>query len=146
MVQKFPGKVSRNSVNCKISEMRTIQLKILEIREQSWMERKLPKRIFENLGIPHEVVLCVGNFWKCCSICYWKLPKIQAGRFGRMESAHCFQNLILINQLLVQSVFTWRHGGHIGVPKQWNGGHVGVPNQSCGSWTIFLCKLFLLFQ
>ena len=29
--------------------------------------------------------------------------------------------------------FTWRHGGHIGVPKQWNGSHVGVPNQSCGS-------------
>ena len=29
-----------------------------------------------------------------------------------------------------KSVFTWRHGGHIGVPKQWNGGHVGVPNQS----------------
>ena len=39
-------------------------------------------------------------------------------------------------------VFTWRHGGHIGVPKQWNGGHIGVPNQSSGSWTLF----FLLFQ
>ena len=24
--------------------------------------------------------------------------------------------------------------------------HVGVPNQSCGSWTLFLCKRFLLFQ
>ena len=44
------------------------------------------------------------------------------------------------------SVFTWRHGGHIGVPKQWNGGHDAVPNQSCGSWTLFLCKCFLLFQ
>ena len=33
----------------------------------------------------------------------------------------------------LQRVFTWRHGGHIGVPKQWIGGHVGVPNQSCGS-------------
>ena len=32
-------------------------------------------------------------------------------------------------------VFTWRHGGHIGVPKQWNGGHIGVPIQSCGIWT-----------
>ena len=38
------------------------------------------------------------------------------------------------------------HGGHIGVPKQWNGGYVGVPNQSCGSWTFFLRKNFLLFQ
>ena len=27
----------------------------------------------------------------------------------------------------VWSVFTWRHGGRIGVPKHWNGGHVGVP-------------------
>ena len=24
-------------------------------------------------------------------------------------------------------VFTWRHGGHIDFPKQWNSGHVGVP-------------------
>ena len=32
MVQKFPGKVSRNSRNCWISEMRAIQPKILEIR------------------------------------------------------------------------------------------------------------------
>ena len=46
----------------------------------------------------------------------------------------------------IWSVFTWRHGFHIGIPKQWNGGHVGVPNQSCGRWTIFLCKPFLLFQ
>ena len=44
------------------------------------------------------------------------------------------------------SVLTWRHGGHIGVPKQWNGGHVGVPRQSCGSWILFLGKGFLLFQ
>ena len=43
-------------------------------------------------------------------------------------------------------VFTWRQGGHIGVPKQWNGGYVGVPNQSCGSWTLFLRKRFLLLQ
>ena len=33
------------------------------------------------------------------------------------------------------SFFTWRHRGH-----------VGVPNQSCGSWTLFLCKLFLLLH
>ena len=37
----------------------------------------------------------------------------------------------------VWSVFTWRHGGHIGVLKHWNGGHVGVPNQSSGSWTLY---------
>ena len=39
-----------------------------------------------------------------------------------------------------------RHGGHIGILKQWNGGgHDGVLNKSCGSWTLFLCKQFLLF-
>ena len=40
------------------------------------------------------------------------------------------------------SVFTRRHGFHIGVPKQWNGGHVAVPNQSCGSWTISYVNAF----
>ena len=24
-------------------------------------------------------------------------------------------------------VFTWHHGGHVGVPKQWNCGHIDVP-------------------
>ena len=47
---------------------------------------------------------------------------------------------------VLYSVFIWRHGDHIGVPKPWNGGHVGVPNKSCGSWTLFLCKQYLLFQ
>ena len=42
--------------------------------------------------------------------------------------------------------FTWRDGGHSGVPKQWNSGHVGVPNKSCGNWSLFLCKRFCLFQ
>ena len=27
-----------------------------------------------------------GNFWKCCSIRYWKLTKNQTGRFGWIES------------------------------------------------------------
>ena len=34
--------------------------------------------------------------------------------------------------LTEQSVFTWRHSGHIGVPKQWNGGHVGVQENPLG--------------
>ena len=44
------------------------------------------------------------------------------------------------------SVFAWRYGGHIDVPKRWNDAHVGVPNQSFGSWTRFFCKRVLLFQ
>ena len=34
--------------------------------------------------------------------------------------------------LTEQSVFTWRHSGHIGVPKQWNSGHVGVQENPLG--------------
>ena len=59
---------------------------------------------------------------------------------------HKFQREKDLVITLLLCVFTWRHGGHICVPKQWNGGHVCVPNQSCGSWTLFVCKRFLLFQ
>ena len=49
------------------------------------------------------------------------------------------------------SVFTWRHGGHVGVPQQWSGGHVSVLNWSlenlaplfvCES-TLYACKRML---
>ena len=40
------------------------------------------ENVFENLVIPREVFLFFGNFGKCCSIRYWKLPKIQTGHFG----------------------------------------------------------------
>ena len=42
--------------------------------------------------------------------------------------------------------FTWRHGGHVDVSKQWNGGHVGVSRKSFGSWILSLCKHFLFLQ
>ena len=46
-----------------------------------------------------------------------------------------------------QSVFKWRYGGCIGVPKtSKNGDHVGIPNKSCGRWSLFLCKRFLSLQ
>ena len=32
----------------------------------------------------------------------------------------------------IKSVFTWRHGGHIGVPRQWNG--------VLWAWTVFLIQ------
>ena len=146
MVQEFPGKVSRNSGNCKISEMRTIQLKILEIPRANLNGKKTTGKNFRKFGYTSRGC---PLFWKFLKMLFHLLLEIAENscrEFGRMESAHCFQYLILINQLLVQSVFTWRHGGHTGVSKQWNGGHVGVPNQSFGSWTLFLCKLFLLFQ
>ena len=54
---------------------------------------------------------------------------------------------IVSYRALVPDNLTRSHGGHIGIPKQWNGGHVSVPNQSCGSWTLsisYACKFFLL--
>ena len=45
------------------------------------------------------------------------------------------QENISIEAIDIYGVFTWRHGGHN-----------GVPNQSRGSWTLFLCKRFLLLQ
>ena len=55
-----------------------------------WKENS-GKKSFENLGIPREVVVFFENFGKSCSIRYWKLPKIQTGHFGWMESALYFQ-------------------------------------------------------
>ena len=112
MVQKsVPSKVSRNSGNYWISEMLTIQPK--EIPEI--LGAKLNgKNTIENLGIPREVVLCFGNFGRCCSIRYRKLPKIQRGRFGWMESAQC---LWLANYLKGEKksyyVWLWRKNSEI---------------------------------
>ena len=63
--------------------MRTIQPEVLEIPGVKMKGKKTAReKRFENLGIPRKVVLCFGNFGKRCSICYWKLPEIQRGRFG----------------------------------------------------------------
>ena len=60
-------------------EMQTTQPQILEIPGAKLNRKTTFGTNFENLGIPREVVLFFGNFGKCCSICYWKLPKIQTG-------------------------------------------------------------------
>ena len=36
---------------------------------------------------------------------------------------------VTVSLSLVKSVFTWRHSGHVDVPKQRNGGHDGVPGR-----------------
>ena len=41
--------------------------------------RKKKKKKMENLSKPCEVVFSFGNFVKCFSIRYWKLPKTQTG-------------------------------------------------------------------
>ena len=59
-------------------EMRTIQPQNLEIPGATLNGKTTSdKKNFENLGLAREVVLFFRNFGKCCSIRYWKLPKIQ---------------------------------------------------------------------
>ena len=61
IVQKFPGKVSRNSGNCSISEMRTIQPKILDFLEAKLNGEKTCGKIF-------------SKFWAYLARlpCFWK--------------------------------------------------------------------------
>ena len=56
------------------------------------------------------------------------------------------ENNVKCELALFQTLWRLFNGGHIGVPKQWKGGYVGVSNKSCGSWTLSLCKRFLLFK
>ena len=44
----------------------------------------------------------------------------------------------------VQIFFTWRHGGHIGRPKERNGGHFDGTKQPLNNWIPFLCRFYLL--
>ena len=77
-LQKFRKLLNFRNVNHSIENSK-------KIPEQSWMERTLPVKKIENLGIPRVVVLFFGNFGNRCSIRYRKLPKTQTGRFGWME-------------------------------------------------------------
>jgi hypothetical protein len=68
MVRKFPLKVSRKSENCWISEMRTIQPKILEIPGEKSREQKFPVRNFRKFGYTSRRCPLSGNSGKCHSI------------------------------------------------------------------------------
>jgi len=81
MVRKFPGKVSRKSGNCWISQ---------NSGNSGWKFKwngNSRKEISESLGIPREVVLFSGNYGKYCSVRHWEFPEIQTIIFHRIESA-----------------------------------------------------------
>ena len=60
--------------------MRTIQPKILEIPGAKLKEGKLLGKSYRKFGCNSRGCPLFENFGKCCSIRYWKLPKIQTGR------------------------------------------------------------------
>ena len=50
------------------------------------MERKLQGKNLETFGYASRGCPRFGHFEKSCFVHYWKLPKIQTGSLGRMES------------------------------------------------------------
>ena len=62
------------------------------------------------------------------------LDILETKKNRKTDLKHVVQNIFKVEaqEKCLKSVFTWLHGGHIGVPKQWNGGHVSLPRQSYG--------------
>ena len=89
--QQMVQKIYRNCKSCWISEMQTIQLKLLEILGAKLNGKKTSKKqICEKFWSTLWDCLLFQKFWKCCSVCYWKLQKIQTRCFAWMESTPSF--------------------------------------------------------
>ena len=102
MGQKFPGKVSRNSQNSWISEMRTIQLKILEIPGAKLNGKKTSGIKFPKIrGYLARLSgsICIGNLGKCCSTRYWKLPKFKSYFLVELKAPFNFFCILSLQQL-----------------------------------------------
>ena len=97
MGQKFPGKVSRNAQNSWISEMRTIQPKILEIPGVKLNGRKTSGKFGDtSRGCP----ALFGNLGKCCSTRYWKLPKFKSYFLVELKAPSNFFCILSPQQLM----------------------------------------------
>ena len=58
--------------------------------------KKTSGKKFSKFGYtPREVVFFFGNFGKCCSICYWKLPQIQSGHLVEWKEPKVFVRISL---------------------------------------------------
>ena len=82
MVQKFPEKVQEIPRTVEFPKREAFNQKFEKFQEQSRMEGKHPGKLFRKLGYTSRGCPLFGNFGKCYSIRYWKLLKIQSGRFG----------------------------------------------------------------
>ena len=116
MGQKFPGKVSRNAQNSWISEMRTIQPKILEIPGAKLNGRKTSGKLGDtSRGCP----ALFGNLGKCCSTRYWKLPKFKSYFLVELKAPSNFFCILNPQQLTETEKKNWGK-----VKKQCNSQHV----------------------
>ena len=84
---EISGKVSGNSWNCWISEMRTIQPKILEILGAKLNGKETSGKTFSKIWV---LLARFSSFLEILENALFLslLPKIQTGRFRWMESAH----------------------------------------------------------
>ena len=73
MAQKFPGKVSRNSGNCWISEMRTIQPKILEIPGDKLNGKKTSGKKISTVWV---YLARLSSFWKFLKMLFHSLLEV----------------------------------------------------------------------
>ena len=102
-----------------------------------------------------------GHFYGC-TVLLWNgiKSKLASQRQNSVSPLHvpvkCLVCVYLLLQLASACPAAWRSvfmecihitslAAIIGVRKQWDDGHVGLPRKSCESWTLFLCKYFLLF-
>ena len=73
MAQKFPGKVSRNSGNWSISEMRTIQPKILEIPGDKLNGKTTSGKKISTIWV---YLARLSPFWKFLKMLFHSLLKV----------------------------------------------------------------------
>ena len=73
MAQKFPGKVSRNSGNCWISEKRTIRPKILEIPGAKLNFKKPSEKKFLTIWV---YLARLSSFWKFLKMLFHSLLEV----------------------------------------------------------------------
>ena len=97
LIQKCPGKVSRKSKNCRISEMQNIFLKIVKIPGT-----EIPGNKFSKMWVYFARFFSfLKNSGKCYSIRHCKFLEI----VGRMKSAPVSPYLIWADHWLISSRF-----------------------------------------
>ena len=78
-----------------------------------------------------------------CDIVTKQISLVSTAMFNYIGFGFCTTVLLWPRQF---SVSTWRHGRHVGAPKQRNSGHVGAPTRSSGKLTSLLWKHFFFFS